>query len=147
MTRPHRSLVTALKLAICLIAILAILYTQAWVESFGWSYGGPLHTQIGYRQSDVLFWSSFDGSDMLDGSFWQDNSPRHYPWDTEQGWVLIPALALIVGLYLWHTLWAAPRRRERLLAAELRPMSRLVSSPPRRTKKPKRHPSRTSLWL
>jgi len=133
MTKPHRSLATGLKLAICLIAVLAILYTQAWVESFGWSYGGPLRTEVGYR-SEV----GYQYSDVLFGSVMGN---------TEQGWAFMLALALIpIGLYLWHTLWVVPRRRERLLAAELRPMYRLVSSPPRQTKKPKRHPSRTPTW-
>ena len=134
MPKPHRFVATGLKLTICLIAILAILYAQAWVESFGWSYGGPLRTEVGYRYSDVLF-----GSDM---------------GNTEQGWAFMLALALIpIGLYLWHTLWAAPRRRERLLAAELRPMYRLVGPVVRPSarkaasgKKHKRSLSRTPLW-
>ena len=153
MPKPHRFVATGLKLAICLIAILAILYAQAWVESFGGGYGGPLRTQVGYRYSDLIVRSDLGGSDVFFAWGIVSSFIPYYPWNTEQGGVLILALALLIGLYLWHTLWAAPRRRERLLAAELRPMSRLVGPVVRPSarkaasgNKHKRSLSRTPLW-
>ncbi len=148
MTKQKHFLATGLKITICLIAILTILYAQAWVESFGWSYGGSLHTQIVDSRSDVL--SDSGGFDLSTTTF---NPYPFYPWNATQGKAMVLILALLIGLNLWLTLWAAPRRRERLLAAELRPMSRLVDSPARRPtlklasgKKHKRRPNGAPAW-
>ncbi len=140
---------TALKITICLLAVLAIGYTQTLVESWGGGYGGwlrqPLITQIEDRFNDI--WSDFGGFDL--STTMSDPYP-HYPWDAAQGELMVLILALLIGLYLWHTLWAAPRRRERLLAEELQPMSRLVHQHPARkaahSKPHKRHPSGAPAW-
>ncbi len=151
MTKQHRSLATTLrrlslatgmKLAICLIAVVAIGYTQVWVESFGGGYGGPIRTQIGNGYTI--------GGDIgeTDLSTTLSNPYPFYPWDATQVKAMVLILALLIGLNLWHTLWAAPRRRERMLAAELRPMQRLVSSTPHQAtrKRHKRQPIGAPAW-
>jgi hypothetical protein len=134
MIKQQRSLATGLKLAVCLIAILAIAYAQTLIESWGGGYGGP-GANASLLGPDIYF---VIYSDVI---IWLKPIPIHwdpYSYLGSETRIVIGTLLILLSIVWWcwwHNVWTEPLRRERLLAAELRPMHRLVSSPIRPTRK------------